>query len=469
MSDHSVLVVCETADFADEVTSAVHAGRLGRLNYLADLPSVPAEVGRGGRQILLVQVTADTDRGELARVARLLASARPPVPTILIGGAEAEAVSRSIGDGQGVEFLPRAGLARSLGERLRRGRAPGANPAPAGRGGPDARADRMSAAGIRMNEQVQRVAPIDATILLSGEIGSGKTRAARLIHDASNRAGRPFLAVSCGALSATALEFELFGYVRNPGPSGTDRGQPGKLAEVEDGTLLLDDVDALSPAIQSKLLRAIESGVFEPIGSSVPSPMRARLIATSGRPLDQEVAAGRFRSDLYYRINVIEITVPPLRQRTEEIPGLAGRFVTEFAARCGREVDGISDEAVEALVRHDWPGNVRELRNVLERAVVLGLSNQVTLEDLKLKSPPTPRNLADPSAAGGPATLADAKRDAEQARIVEALRKHDNVRLYAARELGISRMTLYKKMYEYGLMERPNREAADRRSDDDAA
>jgi DNA-binding NtrC family response regulator len=311
-------------------------------------------------------------------------------------------------------------------------------------------------------EQVRRVAPQDATILLSGETGTGKSRLARLIHELSHRRAEPFLAINCGSLPAGTIENEMFGHVRGAFPgAGSDRR--GKFAEVGRGTLFLDEIDALPMADQAKLLRAVEDRAFEPVGSTRSMPVRARLIVASSRPLEEEVEAQRFRSDLYYRLNVVGFQLPPLRERRHAILPLASRFLAEFAARDGRKVAAISDEALRMLEAHDWPGNIRELRNLIERAVSVCSGDTIRPEDLPdavLRAGARPKANRGPLAvpavslpAMARSTLAQIKRDAELARITEALEKHGNNRLRAACELGISRMTLYKKLYKYGLMQ----------------
>jgi DNA-binding NtrC family response regulator len=311
----------------------------------------------------------------------------------------------------------------------------------------------------RIMEQVRRVACQDTTVLLGGETGTGKTRLARLIHELSPRQAAPFLVVNCGALSRNLIESEMFGHVRGAF-TGADRDHTGKFAEVGRGTLLLDEIDALSPALQAKLLRAVEERIFEPVGSNKSLPVQGRIIAASNRSLAKEASANRFRADLYYRLNVISFTLPPLRDRRDLIPCLAANFIDEVAARIGREVEGISPEALSALRAYDWPGNIRELRNVIERAVVLSINREVQLDDLPEQvfragnAPAAPAH-SRPAAGQMPAlvsTLARTVDDAELVRITDALQRHRNNRLRAAAELGISRMTLYKKLHKHGLM-----------------
>jgi DNA-binding NtrC family response regulator len=309
----------------------------------------------------------------------------------------------------------------------------------------------------RMMGQIQRVAPQDTTILLGGETGTGKTRLARLIHELSPRRDQPFLVMNCGALSANLIESELFGHVRGAF-TGADRDRAGKFAEVGRGTLLLDEIDSLPPALQAKLLRAVEERVFEPVGSNRSQPLEARLIAASNRVLDEEVAAGRFRSDLYFRLNVVGFYLQPLRERPGDlIEALARHFVAEFSSRNSRGVEGIASAAVQALREYAWPGNIRELRNVIERAVALCPGTVLQLDDLPEALAPRGLRLLDRGAAASAApsrgpSLARAKEEAEATQIVETLKRHGNNRLRAAAELGVSRMTLYKKLHRYGLM-----------------
>jgi transcriptional regulator with PAS, ATPase and Fis domain len=230
-------------------------------------------------------------------------------------------------------------------------------------------------------DQVRRVAAQETTLLLTGETGTGKTRLARLIHELSPRRTKPFLVIDCGALAASLIESEMFGHVRGAF-TGADRDRPGKFAAAGQGTLLLDEVNSLPCELQSKLLRAVDERVFEPVGSERPQPLLARLIAASNRPLEQEVQGGQFRADLYYRVNVVSFFLPPLRERPDAIAPLARKFLGEFTAGRRPDVGGIAADALHALAGYGWPGNVRELRNVIERAVVLCRGPEITFADL---------------------------------------------------------------------------------------
>jgi two-component system response regulator HydG len=304
-------------------------------------------------------------------------------------------------------------------------------------------------------EQVRRVAPKDTTLLLRGDTGTGKTRLARLIHNLSPRREELLMTVNCGALSASLIESEIFGHVKGA-ITGADRDHTGKFAAVGKGTLLLDEIDSLPPVLQAKLLRAVDERVFEPVGSNKPQPLEARVIAATNRVLEDEVAAGRFRADLYYRLNVVGFYLPPLRDQRQAIGVLAEKFLAEFARRHDVPVQALAPDALRALEDYHWPGNVRELRNVMERAVALCPGAIVQLEDLpvNLHQPPPPYEPEAPEALppDEPVTLAESMEEAELLRITAALRRHKNNRLRAAAELGISRMTLYKKLHKYGLI-----------------
>jgi len=308
-------------------------------------------------------------------------------------------------------------------------------------------------------DQVQRVAIQDTTLLLTGETGTGKSHLACLIHQFSPRRDQPFQVVDCGALWPELIESALFGHVRGAF-TDADCDRAGKLASVGQGTLLLDEINSLPAALQCKLLRAVDERVFEPVGSDLSEPVQARLIAASNVPLEKEIAAGCFRADLYYRLNVAGFYLPPLRENPERIAPLVRKFLSEYSARNRPDNRGMSADALRCLEHYWWPGNIRELRNVVERVVALSAGPEVQLSDL-------PENIrqqnhvsvmaakvakpAAPSVAVSSGTLNQVREAAEIQRIVQALEKHGNNRLRAAAELGISRMGLYKKLRRYGL------------------
>jgi two-component system response regulator HydG len=315
----------------------------------------------------------------------------------------------------------------------------------------------------QLREQLSRVVPQDTTLLLTGETGTGKTRLARMVHELSPRRDEPFLVVDCGALSVSLIESELFGHVRGAF-TGADRDRAGKLAAAGKGTLLLDEINALPLPLQAKLLRAVDERVFEPVGANKVQLLRARLVVASNSPLESEVSGGRFRADLYYRLNVISFYLPPLRERRAAVAALARKFLEEFAARNRPDLREISAPALSALESYHWPGNLRELRNVVERAAALCPGPDLLVSDLpepirsqapELSTSPEsfPTSSENPDTSSP--TLAQTKAQAEVLRITEVLRKNGNNRLRAAAELGISRMGLYKKLHKYRLHERP--------------
>lgn len=317
----------------------------------------------------------------------------------------------------------------------------------------------------KMLDQVRQIAAAkDTTVLLGGETGTGKSRLARLIHELSPGHKRPFFTVNCGTLSASLIESELFGHVKGAF-TGADRDRVGKFAEAGSGTLLLDDIDGLPLVLQPKLLRAVEERSFEPLGTNKSVPIKSRLIAASNCPLEREVAAGKFRPDLYFRLNVAEFFLPPLRERAGAVRALAGKFIAQLAANKARPIRGISQDALQTLENYHWPGNIRELRNVLDRAVTFCPGPEIRPEDLPprfsvlgqsevvVAQPPAPPGwrLEGPA----PASLAHAKDKAELARILAAIENQNNNRARVAAELGVSRNTLYKKLRKYGLMAVP--------------
>jgi transcriptional regulator with GAF, ATPase, and Fis domain len=299
----------------------------------------------------------------------------------------------------------------------------------------------------RVYELLQRVARADTTVLVAGETGTGKELAARAIHLNSGRARRPFVAVNCAALAETLLESELFGHERGAF-SGAIAQKKGRLELADSGTLFLDEVGELAPALQSKLLRALQEREFERVGGTRPIKVDIRLIAASNRNLADEVRAGRFREDLYFRLNVVRIEMPPLRERRSDIPSLARYFLTKYAHKAGRRVSGISESAIRSLEAYRWPGNVRELENAIERAVVLGSTETVLEEDL-------PEDVMEaaigPLAASSQASLHAAVLEAKRKAVVQALDSTNGNYTEAARALGVHPNYLHRLARNLGL------------------
>ncbi len=289
-------------------------------------------------------------------------------------------------------------------------------------------------------EIIDKVACTPATVLLTGETGTGKSHLARVIHERSGLAGR-FVEVSCGAVAEGLLESELFGHVAGAF-TGAVRDREGRFREAKGGTLFLDEIATASPAMQVRLLRSLQERRVEPVGGSRSCEVDARVILATHENLERLVAEGRFREDLFWRINVITIEMPPLRERVEDVPLLAAHFLTAAATMAGRRVEGFSQEAVQALANHPWPGNVRELRHAVERAVLLGGGRLVELADL-------PDSITAGGSKGG-SLRADLEQPERQL-ILEALRRHNWSRQAAARALGINRTTLYKKFKRLGI------------------
>jgi DNA-binding NtrC family response regulator len=290
---------------------------------------------------------------------------------------------------------------------------------------------------------VARIAGTPATVLITGESGTGKSLLARAIHAASGRSGR-FVEVACGSLAEPLLESELFGHVAGAF-TGAVSARDGRFLQADGGTIFLDEIATASPAMQVKLLRVVQEMAFEPVGSSGTQVVDARLILATNEDLAAFVADGRFREDLFWRINVVTVEMPPLRHRLADIPALADHFLRTAAARAGRDVVGFTSAASEALASHDWPGNVRELQHAVERAVFLGQGRLVDAADL----PAAVRSGANATGHGSP--LKEALANPERQLILDALARSGWRRDLAARSLGINRTTLYKKLKRLGL------------------
>jgi DNA-binding NtrC family response regulator len=303
----------------------------------------------------------------------------------------------------------------------------------------------------RVFDTVDRIADTRATVLITGESGTGKSLLARAIHRRSARRDQAFVEVACGAMPETLLESELFGHAAGSFTGATGE-KIGKFTQADKGTIFLDEIGTSSPGLQVKLLRVLQEFSFEPVGSTKTHKVDSRVILATNEDLEEAVKAGRFRQDLFYRINVINIELPPLRERLADIPLLAQHFLARTCEDAGKQSHGFDDDAQAAMQRYPWPGNVRELQNVVERAVLLGRSSQVTLEDLP--SQLTLGQSAHYEAQTGKA-LKDAMEAPERAIILEVLELHHWNRNATADALGINRTTLYKKMKRLGLMDRP--------------
>jgi transcriptional regulator with GAF, ATPase, and Fis domain/pSer/pThr/pTyr-binding forkhead associated (FHA) protein len=296
--------------------------------------------------------------------------------------------------------------------------------------------------------QAERVADTGTTVLILGETGTGKELVARLVHSKSRRADRPFAAVNCGALTESLLESELFGYVKGAF-TGAERDKRGLVRTADGGTLFLDEIGDVTPALQVKLLRVLEEGEVTPVGANLPVKVDIRIIAATHRDLEEEVEAGRFREDLYYRINVFPVRLPPLRQRAGDVERLAEHFLAHFTGRLGKSIPGFSDEVIERFKGYEWPGNVRELQNEIHRLAVLADEGRpIGVELLSERI----SGFGDPARAGG--SLKEVIARYEEQFIRRVLADHDDNRTRTAEALGISRQALTDKLRRYGLVDR---------------
>jgi two-component system response regulator AtoC len=292
-------------------------------------------------------------------------------------------------------------------------------------------------------ELASRVAPHPTTVLITGESGTGKEVVARAIHRMSPRRDLRMVAVNCAAIPENLLESELFGH-RRGAFTGASVDKPGLFEEADGSTLLLDEVGELPLALQVKLLRVLQEGEVRRVGAQQVQKVDVRVMAATARDLEAEVVEGRFREDLYYRINVVHIHVPPLRDRLEDLDALVNAFVARLAARSGQRVS-ITPDAREAIRNHAWPGNVRELENALERAVVLSADATIRPDVLDLHSPQRPID------GGGACSLKEVAAAAEARAIDAALEAAGGSRAEAAKQLGISQRSLFYKLKEYGI------------------
>jgi Nif-specific regulatory protein len=306
----------------------------------------------------------------------------------------------------------------------------------------------MIGESARMREVYQflaKVAPTDSTVLLRGESGTGKELAARAIHSNSPRAAKPFVAINCAALTETLLESELFGHEKGAF-TGAIVQKKGKLEVADGGTVFLDEMGEMTPALQAKLLRVLQEQEFERVGGTRTIKVDIRLIAATNRDLEEAIKQGRFRQDLYYRLNVLMLEMPPLRERREDIPLLAGYFAAKYGRKCKRQVRGLSAETRACLMDYDWPGNVRELENAIERAVVLGTSDLILPEDL-----PDVVLESEPQAGAALTKYHEAIKETKKQLIIKAVEQAGGNYTEAARLLGVQANYLHRLIRNLNL------------------
>ncbi len=309
-----------------------------------------------------------------------------------------------------------------------------------------------SPASQQLLDEIQRVAPYKTNVLISGESGTGKELVARMIHELSPRQNGPWVAINCSAIPRDLLESELFGYVKGAF-TGASQNRSGRLEQAQGGTLFLDEIGELDPALQAKLLRVVQEREYSPLGSDEVRAVDVRFLAASNRDLKALVTQGKFREDLFYRLDVYSILVPPLRERREDVPLLAQTFLKELAAEMNKRVTGIAPGALEILMRYSWPGNIRELRNCLERAVLSCKGETVAAADL----PQTLLTSQDAATAKAPAwdgngsDLDEWLAEVERRAIQQALAQTNGVQAQAARLLGVSERSLWHRIKKLGI------------------
>ncbi|MFM7052135.1 MAG: sigma 54-interacting transcriptional regulator [Planctomycetota bacterium] len=451
------------------------AGQCGIACTRLETPDALAEAARGGRAaIAFVDAACDT-----AAVGRALAFARSgtaPLSVVLLSAdATARRVIRWIREGAADVVLKpfdaaelREAVARAAARTAlstRAARLPSASDDPFGAGaagivGDDPRLQRAL-------DLARAAARVRSTVTIHGESGTGKSMLARAIHRASERGGGPFVEIACGSIPETLLESELFGHVKGAF-TGALTDKKGRFLAADGGTIFLDEINSASPLLQLKLLRMLQERRFEPVGSDATIEVDVRVIAAGNQPLERLVSEGAFRQDLYYRLNVLAIELPPLRDRMPDLDSLARHFLEQKAAELGRAILGFTPAALAAMRAHAWPGNIRELENAIERAAVMCAGSWIEAEDLPLRGArqpagavvpvapvvPVARGSADAPAeigAAGPRSLADAMRAPEREALLAALRANGWNRSRTADSLGINRATLYRKMRDLGI------------------
>lgn len=309
-----------------------------------------------------------------------------------------------------------------------------------------------SPASQRLLDEIRRVAPYKTNVLISGESGTGKELVARMIHELSPRQNGPWVAINCSAIPRDLLESELFGYVKGAF-TGASQNRSGRLEQAQGGTMFLDEIGELDPALQAKLLRVVQEREYSPLGSDEVRAVDVRFLAASNRDLKVLVAQGKFREDLFYRLDVYSIMVPPLRERREDVPLLAQTFLKELSAEMNKHVTGIAPGALEILMRYSWPGNIRELRNCLERAVLSCKGETVDATDLpqSLLTSQDAATAKTPAWEGNGSDLDEWLAEVERRAIQQALAQTNGVQAHAARLLGVSERSLWHRIKKLGI------------------
>lgn len=303
-----------------------------------------------------------------------------------------------------------------------------------------------SAAIKRVFDMVSAVAATDSTVLITGNSGTGKELVARALHFNSPRKSKPFIAVNCGAISENLIESELFGHKKGAF-TGAISDKEGFMKAAQGGTLFLDEISEMPPQLQVKLLRAIQEKEYTPVGTTVSLPVNARFIATTNRDLEEEVQNGNFREDLYYRLNVVEINLPSLKERDEDIPLLADHFLDKYRKELNKNIKGISSDAMRALMGHEWKGEIRELENIIERAVIFCKTDMINIQDL----PPTFKTVSEPLEFSLSGSLDDSVKKFERDFILKALESNDYNKEKTADVLKVGLSTLYRKLKELDI------------------
>ncbi len=444
--------------FVDDDEALLQAMRRTLREYDIEIESDPRRgMEKAGRKNAYAVIVADMLMPGVDGISILAASARRSPATariMLTGHPDVSTAIEAVNKGQVFRFLTKPCSPATLKEtldaalihnRMRTGRLGAAAGSEAGDREADAGLPGMAGMSPRMRSifgMVRQLAAVDTTVLVTGESGTGKELIVEALHGLGPRAKGPLVKVNCSALSAGLMESELFGHVRGAF-TGAVRDKVGRFDAAKGGTIFLDEIGDISPDIQLKLLRVLEQKEFERVGESVLRKADARVVTATNVNLWQKVKEGAFREDLYYRLRVMEVNLPPLRERTEDIPLLIEHFVRHFAQQLKRDVTGISSDLLSLFLRYPWPGNVRELKHAIEHAVVLCQSGNIGLAHL-------PAELA---AFGGPGRGPGADMDVPLGRgeILAALSRTDWNKAKTARLLNISRSTLYRKMLELGV------------------